>query len=189
MFWAQTVVRCRPIPLKAVLPHKWRPLLALSSYWWPQMKCHAILCGVAAPCSNTTFYHRDKHTSISLKNQCAEPEHRESSVPNLTRSSATISFGIPGKPASDITESNASFVASIPAVTVKKTDSNSTANNMAELIFPRMENGPSSDEGYRDECDLNNCKLGMMWKTTKSLLNRTNRPECVIFRIAGSLTL
>ena len=58
---------------------------------------------------------------------------------------------------------------------------------MAELVFSRMENGPSSDEGYRDECDLNNFKLGMMWKTTKSLLKRTNRPECVIFRVAGSL--
>ena len=76
-------------------------------------------------------------------------------------SSATISFGIPGKPASDVTESNASFVAIVPAVTVKETDSNSTANNMAELVFSRMEKGPSSDEGYRDECDLNNFELGM----------------------------
>ena len=119
----------------------------------------------------------------------SKPSAPNLSTGNPVRSSATISFGIPGKSASDVTEWNASFVAVVPAVTVKKTDSNSTANNMAELVFSRMENGPSSDEGYRDECDLNNFKLGMMWKTTKSLSKSTNRPECVIFRVAGSLRL
>ena len=95
--------------------------------------------------------------SISQK-----PSAMNLSTANPVRSSMTISFRIPGKPVSDVTESNASFVAIVLAVTVRKTDSNSTANNMAEPVLWRMESGPSSDEGYWDECDLNKFKLGMM---------------------------